>query len=262
MAARVLHGRAASRRRLRPDRRRRVPARPARLRRLGRRARRRAPAQRGRGRADAQRARRASTFSAGIAEFPRDARDQHRPDAARRGRALPRQALGPQPLRRLLLVRRRPALAPGGGRARPHRRPGQHRLRPGPRGRPQGRYTHQHSARVAQYAAVLAREFGMSEEEIDQIRTAGILHDVGKVGVADAVLLKPARLTDDEFLEMQRHSDARPRHRRGRGHARDRRVGALPARALGRPRLPARSSRATTSRSPAACSAWPTRSRR
>jgi HD-GYP domain-containing protein (c-di-GMP phosphodiesterase class II) len=67
-------------------------------------------------------------------------------------------------------------------------------------------YTHQHSARVAQYGAVLAREMGMSEEEIDQIRTAGILHDVGKVGVADAVLLKPARLTDDEFLEMQRHS--------------------------------------------------------
>ena len=67
-------------------------------------------------------------------------------------------------------------------------------------------YTHQHSARVAQYAAVLARELGMSEEEIEQIRTAGILHDVGKVGVADAVLLKPARLTEDEFLEMQRHS--------------------------------------------------------
>src|SRR5829696_1052005 len=67
-------------------------------------------------------------------------------------------------------------------------------------------YTHQHSARVAQYAAVLARELGMSEEEIEQLRTAGILHDVGKVGVADAVLLKPARLTEDEFLEMQRHS--------------------------------------------------------
>jgi HD-GYP domain-containing protein (c-di-GMP phosphodiesterase class II) len=67
-------------------------------------------------------------------------------------------------------------------------------------------YTHQHSARVAQYGAVLAREMGMSEEEVDQLRTAGILHDVGKVGVADAVLLKPARLTEDEFLEMQRHS--------------------------------------------------------
>src|SRR5829696_477996 len=66
-------------------------------------------------------------------------------------------------------------------------------------------YTHQHSARVAQYAAVLARELGMTEEEIEQIRTAGILHDVGKVGVADAVLLKPARLTDDEFREMKRH---------------------------------------------------------
>jgi hypothetical protein len=46
----------------------------------------------------------------------------------------------------------------------------------------------------------------MTEEEIEQIRTAGILHDVGKVGVADAVLLKPAHLTEDEFLEMQRHS--------------------------------------------------------
>ena len=97
-------------------------------------------------------------------------------------------------------------------------------------------YTHQHSARVAQYAAVLAREMGMSEEEIDQIRTAGILHDVGKVGVADAVLLKPARLTDDEFPEMQRHSRSAATSSRAR-HARHRRMGALPARALGRPRL-------------------------
>ena len=99
-------------------------------------------------------------------------------------------------------------------------------------------YTHQHSARVAQYAAVLGREIGMSEEEIDQIRTAGILHDVGKVGVADAVLLKPARLTDDEFLEMQRHSTLGRDIIAGRRPAGDRRVGALPARALGRPRLP------------------------
>jgi putative nucleotidyltransferase with HDIG domain len=67
-------------------------------------------------------------------------------------------------------------------------------------------YTHQHSARVAQYAIVLAHELGMSEEEIELIRTAGVLHDVGKIGVADAVLLKPARLTADELLEMQRHS--------------------------------------------------------
>jgi diguanylate cyclase (GGDEF)-like protein len=67
-------------------------------------------------------------------------------------------------------------------------------------------YTHQHSARVAHYAAVLARSLGMTDQEVEQIRTAGVLHDVGKVGVADAVLLKPARLTDEEFLEMQRHS--------------------------------------------------------
>ena len=79
------------------------------------------------------------TFSAGIAEFPRDARDQIGLMRAGGGRAVPGEVLGPQPLRRLLLVRRRPALAAGGGRARPHRRPGQHRVRAGPRGRPQGR---------------------------------------------------------------------------------------------------------------------------
>ena len=178
------------------------------------------------------------TFSAGIAEFPRDARDQiglmrlaegalYRAKRSGRNRCVVYSSFVDAPLslqeeaeraRTAGLANTVYALARAVD------------LKDG--------YTHQHSARVAQYAAVLAREFGMSEEEIDQIRTAGILHDVGKVGVADAVLLKPARLTDDEFLEMQRHSDARPRHRRRRGHARDRRVGALPARALGRPRLP------------------------
>ena len=54
--------------------------------------------------------------------------------------------------------------------------------------------------------ADLAQRDRARAHEIDQIRTAGILHDVGKVGVADAVLLKPARLTEDEFREMQRHS--------------------------------------------------------
>ena len=123
-------------------------------------------------------------------------------------------------------------------------------------------YTHQHSARVAQYAAVLAREIGMSEEEIDQIRTAGILHDVGKVGVADAVLLKPARLTDDEFLEMQRHSGARPRHHRGRRACPRSPSGCSTCTSAGTAAATRRSSRARTSRSPAACSASPTRSRR
>ena len=202
------------------------------------------------------------SFSAGIAEFPRDARDQqglmrladgalYRAKRSGRNRCVVYSSFVDAPLslqeeaeraRTAGLANTVYALARAVD------------LKDG--------YTHQHSARVAQYAAVLARELGMSEEEIEQIRTAGILHDVGKVGVADAVLLKPARLTEDEFLEMQRHSDARPRHRPGRGHAGDRRVGALPARALGRPAATRTSSRATTSRSRAACSASPTRSRR
>ncbi|MET0685284.1 MAG: diguanylate cyclase [Solirubrobacteraceae bacterium] len=145
-------------------------------------------------------------FSAGIAEFPRDARDQHglmrlaegalyRAKRLGRDRCVVYSSFVDAPLslqeeadraRTAGLANTVYALARAVD------------LKDG--------YTHQHSARVAQYAAVLAREMGMSEEEIDQIRTAGILHDVGKVGVADAVLLKPARLTDDEFLEMQRHS--------------------------------------------------------
>ena len=148
----------------------------------------------------------ALTFSAGIAEFPRDARDQtglmrlaegalYRAKRSGRNRCVVYSSFVDAPLslqeeaeraRTAGLANTVYALARAVD------------LKDG--------YTHQHSARVAQYAAVLARELGMSEEEIDQIRTAGILHDVGKVGVADAVLLKPARLTDDEFLEMQRHS--------------------------------------------------------
>jgi diguanylate cyclase (GGDEF)-like protein len=145
-------------------------------------------------------------FSAGIAEFPRDARDQHglmrlaegalyRAKRSGRNRCVVYSSFVDAPLslqeeadraRTAGLANTVYALARAVD------------LKDG--------YTHQHSARVAQYGAVLAREMGMSEEEIDQLRTAGILHDVGKVGVADAVLLKPARLTDDEFLEMQRHS--------------------------------------------------------
>jgi diguanylate cyclase (GGDEF)-like protein len=145
-------------------------------------------------------------FSAGIAEFPRDARDQqglmrladgalYRAKRSGRNRCVVYSSFVDAPLslqeeaeraRTAGLANTVYALARAVD------------LKDG--------YTHQHSARVAQYAGVLAREVGMSEEEIEQIRTAGILHDVGKVGVADAVLLKPARLTDDEFLEMQRHS--------------------------------------------------------
>ena len=202
------------------------------------------------------------TFSAGIAEFPRDARDQiglmrlaegalYRAKRSGRNRCVVYSSFVDAPLslqeeaeraRTAGLANTVYALARAVD------------LKDG--------YTHQHSARVAQYGAVLAREFGMSEEEIDQIRTAGILHDVGKVGVADAVLLKPARLTDDEFLEMQRHSDARARHHRRRRACRRSPSGCSTCTSAGTAAATRTGSRATTSRSPAACSAWPTRSRR
>jgi HD-GYP domain-containing protein (c-di-GMP phosphodiesterase class II) len=68
-------------------------------------------------------------------------------------------------------------------------------------------YTHSHSQRVADYAAELGRALGLREERLEMLRTAGILHDVGKIGIPDAVLLKPARLDAAEFAVMRRHSE-------------------------------------------------------
>lgn len=66
-------------------------------------------------------------------------------------------------------------------------------------------YTEQHSQRVSQYSVIIAEELGMTAAEIEQIRIGALLHDVGKIGVKEAILLKPGRLTDDEFTEMKAH---------------------------------------------------------
>ena len=68
-------------------------------------------------------------------------------------------------------------------------------------------YTHSHSQSVARYAAELGRALGLREERLEQLRTAGVLHDVGKIGIPDAVLLKPSRLDAAEFAVMKRHSE-------------------------------------------------------
>jgi HD-GYP domain-containing protein (c-di-GMP phosphodiesterase class II) len=68
-------------------------------------------------------------------------------------------------------------------------------------------YTHSHSQRVARYAGALAVEVGITGERLEMIRTAGVLHDVGKIGISDAVLLKPGPLDTDEFDDMKRHSE-------------------------------------------------------
>ena len=68
-------------------------------------------------------------------------------------------------------------------------------------------YTHSHSQQVARYAASLARAIGMDANGIEQVRTAGVLHDVGKIGISDLLLLKPGRLADEEQETMRRHSE-------------------------------------------------------
>ncbi len=67
-------------------------------------------------------------------------------------------------------------------------------------------YTRGHSRRVAEYSAAIARELGFSEEDVEDIRFIGLLHDIGKIGVPDAVLNKPGRLTDEEYQLMKGHT--------------------------------------------------------
>lgn len=67
-------------------------------------------------------------------------------------------------------------------------------------------YTKGHSMRVAAYAEMIAQRLGWSEEEIQNIYYVAMLHDVGKIGVPDAVLNKPFRLTDVEFRLIKGHT--------------------------------------------------------
>ena len=66
--------------------------------------------------------------------------------------------------------------------------------------------TARHSARVAKISRDIAQALGLPKEEQSRIHLAGLLHDVGKVGVPDEILLKVGRLSDDERMIMQRHA--------------------------------------------------------
>jgi putative two-component system response regulator len=67
------------------------------------------------------------------------------------------------------------------------------------------RYTYGHSARVSLYAGLLGDRIGLAGQELATVRRGGLFHDFGKIAVRDAVLLKPAKLTVDEYAEIQRH---------------------------------------------------------
>jgi len=64
-----------------------------------------------------------------------------------------------------------------------------------------------HSETVGRYAEMMARELGLSEHGVARVQLAGRLHDIGKVGVPDSILGKPAKLTDEEFAIIKRHPD-------------------------------------------------------
>ena len=69
------------------------------------------------------------------------------------------------------------------------------------------RWTAGHSERVATYAVVLARSLGFSDDRLDAIRQAALLHDVGKIGIRETILTKEAPLNLEEMEELQRHSE-------------------------------------------------------
>ena len=67
------------------------------------------------------------------------------------------------------------------------------------------RYTIGHSERVSKYATLMAQKLNLPEEQVHEIKVAGMLHDIGKIGVADSILNKPGKLSKEEFEEMKRH---------------------------------------------------------
>lgn len=68
------------------------------------------------------------------------------------------------------------------------------------------RYTKGHSDRVTKYSTQIGRAIGMNEDVVGTIRLAALLHDIGKIGISEEILLKPSRLTPEEYHTIQTHS--------------------------------------------------------
>jgi putative nucleotidyltransferase with HDIG domain len=69
------------------------------------------------------------------------------------------------------------------------------------------KYTYGHSLRVAYYSLALGKELGLSEDELYKLEVSALFHDIGKIGVPNEILNKPARLDESEFLQMKRHPE-------------------------------------------------------
>jgi len=66
--------------------------------------------------------------------------------------------------------------------------------------------TKQHTQRVSSISALIAKEYGLDDGQVKLIELSSSLHDIGKIGIADAILNKPAALTDEEFTVMKTHT--------------------------------------------------------
>jgi putative nucleotidyltransferase with HDIG domain len=67
--------------------------------------------------------------------------------------------------------------------------------------------TSDHSVRVVEYTTAIAKRMSINGSELENIGRGALLHDIGKIGVPDAVLLKPGKLTSEEWVEMRKHPD-------------------------------------------------------
>jgi HD-GYP domain-containing protein (c-di-GMP phosphodiesterase class II)/ABC-type amino acid transport substrate-binding protein len=74
-------------------------------------------------------------------------------------------------------------------------------------GESRSKETGNHVKRVALYSELLAREYGLTKEQIQLLKSASPMHDIGKIAIPDAILNKPAKLTDEEFVHMKRHAE-------------------------------------------------------
>jgi len=66
-------------------------------------------------------------------------------------------------------------------------------------------YTRGHSDRVSEYSVLIGKKLGLSDEDIKILQVGGLFHDIGKIGIPDRILLKEAKLTDDEYSEIKNH---------------------------------------------------------
>ena len=69
------------------------------------------------------------------------------------------------------------------------------------------RDTQRHSKRVSEYTLLLARRMGIPSAELVDVERGALLHDIGKIGISDNILLKPAKLTEEEWLEIRKHPE-------------------------------------------------------